>query len=781
MNAKKMAARILVALTGLMFVCSVVPVGDSLRVSGAELSQVEIWVDRGCGAHYRMGEPFLASFKITSPGPRAIVAIRSHKSGTTEYLFHRAVFTTNEVHSLPWIAKCPAGLEILEILVLIPPYSLPSDMGVQYTEEIRLSDTCHFYTDPPCTGTDTDQDGFYIPYDCDDANPLIHPGAEEVCDGRDNDCDTLTDEGCFACHADWDKDTFPECEDCDDDDHTVHPFAAELCDGKDNNCNGLIDEGCCTCYYDFDRDGYSECWDCSDDDPTVYPGAPELCDGKDNDCDGFIDEGGPCDYVEIKLGSEETLYIDRESVEVSFTVHSRAPTAVVNVIDYHAGVLTYMVSGRTVTTNEPHHLEMTAHCPQGLDLIIITAFVISEGKTVTLADDCSFYVTNCRTIDNDNDGYDKVPEGTDCDDDNPEINPGAEEVCDRKDNDCDGLIDEGTDCDYVEIWVDKGCGEFYNDRDTVSLSFVVHSSASTARVTVTVYPPQELPRILAADKLVETNKELTLTALARCGGLETILVTATVVVGGAPVTLDGYCSYYIINCKKPDDDNDGYASVLVGGNDCDDADPTVNPGALELCDGKDNNCDGLIDEPDNDKDGHISADCGGGDCDDLDPSVYPGAEEVFDGKDNDCDQEIDEGITMEQVDDDLDGYSLNLDCNDKNPAINPGAQEVCNDGIDNDCDGRTDCDDEDCRGDRSCRQFDMAEIFSLTRIRALASQYWYLLVGLVAVIAGLIFYLWRRRKKKLAEKVGPPPPGERFALPSEPIKKKEPFWRSTRR
>ena len=89
-------------------------------------------------------------------------------------------------------------------------------------------------------------------------------------------------------------------------------------------------------------------------------------------------------------------------------------------------------------------------------------------------------------------------------------------------------------------------------------------------------------------------------------------------------------------------DADGYDSEACGGTDCDDSVPDIYPGADEICDGKDSDCDGLVlnDEADSDGDGWMSC---AGDCDDADPEVSPGHLEVPDnGKDDDCDGEIDE-------------------------------------------------------------------------------------------------------------------------------------------
>jgi hypothetical protein len=160
-----------------------------------------------------------------------------------------------------------------------------------------------------------------------------------------------------------------------------------------------------------------------------------------------------------------------------------------------------------------------------------------------------------------------------------------------------------------------------------------------------------------------------------------------------------------------DNDGDGFGAgpAVVGcvvppgyvenDDDCDDTDPAVYPGATEVCNGVDDDCDGDVDEGltfDDDGDGYTSIDsCEGSadDCDDADPAVNPGATETCNGIDDDCDTEIDEGLTF---DDDGDGYTSTDscegstdDCDDTDPAVNPGATEACN-GIDDDCDGSID-------------------------------------------------------------------------------------------
>ncbi len=113
-----------------------------------------------------------------------------------------------------------------------------------------------------------------------------------------------------------------------------------------------------------------------------------------------------------------------------------------------------------------------------------------------------------------------------------------------------------------------------------------------------------------------------------------------------------------------DADGDGYDDINAGGDDCDDTDAAVNPGAAEVCDGVDNNCDGTIDE-----------------------STATDASTWY--TDADSDGYGDAASSSVACDAPSGAVADSTDCDDTNAAVNPGAAEVC-DSIDNDCDGTAD-------------------------------------------------------------------------------------------
>jgi hypothetical protein len=173
--------------------------------------------------------------------------------------------------------------------------------------------------------------------DCGDGDASTYAGAEELCDGVDQDCDGWVDEGLLvkAWYLDGDGDGFagtlgPEAcgppepgaservEDCDDGDPLRHPDAPEVCNEFDDDCDGRVDEedadwdetSGVAQYLDGDRDLHGsggvvwscellfhhvvEGGDCDDDNRHVHPGAEEVCNRLDEDCDGEADNGGVC-------------------------------------------------------------------------------------------------------------------------------------------------------------------------------------------------------------------------------------------------------------------------------------------------------------------------------------------------------------------------------------------------------------------------------------------------------------------------------------------------------
>jgi hypothetical protein len=293
-----------------------------------------------------------------------------------------------------------------------------------------------FYPGPACT--DDDLDGYCDDVDCDDANALVNPGQNEVCDGIDNDCDVSIDEG-----FDNDADGFTTCNgDCDDNNVNVFPGATEVCDGIDNDCDVSIDEG-----FDNDADGFTTCnGDCDDSNSLVNPGALEACNGVDDNCNGVVDDAPDVDNDGVNICAGDCDDGDAANYPGNTEVCDGGDNNCDGTIDEG-----FDVDGDGVTT-------CGGDCDDNNGLISPAASEVCDG----IDNNCNGEID--ENADNDNDGVSNCD--GDCDDDNPLVFPGAVEHCNEVDDDCDEEIDEGFDSDG-DGW--SACGGDCNDNfDTVN-------------------------------------------------------------------------------------------------------------------------------------------------------------------------------------------------------------------------------------------------------------------------------------------------------------------------